>query len=141
MAQAKPQSRRRIRPRSVTLVIWGVFLLGLANLWRAAGLVRQGDLLRELGAWPDPRLSAVVALVWAFLFVFAALALMNGRSSIRLVTPALLLGYAVYRLGLMWLGSGRSDGNNVSTAAILLYSTATLLTVWALNRRAIRWYF
>ncbi|MCZ7667936.1 MAG: hypothetical protein M5U34_12460 [Chloroflexi bacterium] len=36
------------RPRSVTIILWGVFLFGVWNVGRALALYQQMDLLLEL---------------------------------------------------------------------------------------------
>ena len=141
MAKAQARGRRRDRPRSVTLIAWGVFLLGLVNGWRALGLLRQRSLLEELGIVPDPVIALLIALFWAAVFVILAVIVWQGRSVTRLLAPVILLLYALYQLLLIVLfaQSGQSQSGLISNAGI--YAVALLITTWALNRRSARAYF
>jgi hypothetical protein len=141
MARALQQNRWGGRPRSVTLVGWGVFLLGLANGWRALGLYRQLSLLLELDVTPDPRLSMILAILWAVSLALAAVALWQGRKFVRWVIPVILFFYGLYQLFLAAL---------FTQAALLcyelifdasLYGVAILFSIWALNRKVAREYF
>ena len=141
MAKAQARGRRRDRPRSVTLIAWGVFLLGLVNGWRALGFLRQRTLLEELGVVPDPGIALLIALFWTAVFVILAVIIWQGRSVSRWLGPALLLIYALNQLLLVafFAQSGQSRSALAGNAG--LYAIALFIMTWALNRRSARVYF
>jgi hypothetical protein len=141
MAKAQARGRHQDRPRSVTVVAWGVFLLGLINGWRALGLLRQRSLLEELGVVPDPGIALLIALFWAAVFVILAIIVWQGRSVSQLLAPVILLIYVLYQLLLvaLYAQSSQSGSGLITTAG--LYAVALLFTIWALNRRSARAYF
>ena len=141
MSKAQPRGRRRDRPRSVTLIAWGVFLLGLVNGWRALGLWRQRSLLEELGVVPEPGIALLVAWLWAAAFVILAVFLWQGRPVSRLLGPALLLVYALYQLLLVALFAQSGQSRSGLPGSAGLYAVALLVMIWALNRRGARAYF
>ena len=141
MAKAQAQDRRRDRPRSVTLIAWGVFLLGLVNGWRALGLFRQRRLLQELDVVPDPLITLLIALLWAAVFVILALFVWQGRPITRLLAPLALFFYAFYQLLLVSVFARSDQSSNGLIGTIGLYLVAVLFTIWALNRRSARGYF
>jgi hypothetical protein len=141
MAEGQGQGRRRDRPTSVTLANWGVFLLGLANGWRAAGLYRQSDLLLDLDAALDPRLQMFLALVWAALFLTVAVALRQGRPFVRIAIPALIVAFGSYQLVFLRAYTQTPEARSGRLAIGLLYGLAILFTIWTLNRRPARAYF
>ena len=129
------------RPRSVTIVIWGFLIIGALNIWRVVGLWQQSDLLLEIGVTLDPRLRAFGAGFWAIVFVVAAVAVARKIRILRVIAPAILLGYALHQLAVPWLFSPvpvRPDGFLFNG---LLYLVAILLVAWFLNRSAARRYF
>jgi len=141
MAEAQQNGRNIKRPFGVTLVSWGVFLLGLANLWRATALYRQSDLLLELGVSLDPRFRFILALFWAIAFILAAFALWRKWTVARFITPVLLLLFSVSELGLtFWFARSANSRDSLSIGAVL-YVILILFSVWALNRKAARRYF
>ncbi len=141
MAKALQQKRWGGRPRSVTLVGWGVFLLGLANGWRAVGLYRQFSLLLELDVTPDPRLSMILAMLWAVALTLAAVALWQGRRFAKWVIPVILFFYGLYQLNLAALFTQAASSRYELVFDASLYGVAILFSIWALNRKAAREYF
>lgn len=135
MASAPQYSPRSSRPRSVTFVVAGVFLLGLVNIYRAVGLVQQNELQLELGVVPDPRLRLILAIIWATVFLIMTTALLFRKPITRALVPVLLALYALYRLALVGLfaQSTYSRGNLFLFA--LIYTVVILYTIWALNRK------
>jgi hypothetical protein len=101
MVKAQQQGRQSNRPLSVTLLTWGVFLLGLVNVWRAVALFKQSNLLLDLGVSLDPRLRMFVAIIWALVFISISLSIWRRWKAARFLTPILLILYAVYQLGLV----------------------------------------
>ena len=141
MAKAQAQGRRRDRPRSVTLIAWGVFLLGLVNGWRALGFLRQRNVLEELGIVPDPLIAILIALLWAAVFMILAVFVWQGRSITRLLAPVVLFLYALYQLLLVALFAQSGQSQIGLTGNVGLYTVTLLFTIWALNRQSARAYF
>lgn len=141
MAGAQRHGPRSSRPFSVTLVTWGVFILGLANAWRALALYRQSDLLLELGVSLDPRIRLFLALIWAAVFVTLAISIWRRWATARFLAPILILFYSIYELGissLFALSSGSLSGLSVNLAMV---GVAVAFTAWSLNRKVARQYF
>jgi ABC-type enterochelin transport system permease subunit len=141
MVGAQRHGPRRSRPLSVTLVTWGVFILGLANAWRALALYRQSDLLLELGTSLDPRVRLLLALIWAAVFVSLAISLWRRWTTARFLTPALILIYTIYELGISSLFALSTESLKGLPANLAIVGAAIAFSVWALNRKAARQYF
>lgn len=141
MAEAQRDGRRQNRPLSVTLVILGVLLFGLANGWRALGLVRQSSLLLELGANPDPRVCAVVAVAWATLFIGLAFAAWRGKPYARLAVPLAILAYGCVQIVLPGLCARAKQSADGRPITVIVYAMAVLLSALILNAGAGRAYF
>lgn len=134
------------RPKSVTLVAWGVFLLGMVNGWRAIVLFRQRGLLYDLGVTLDPAYIAAAALVWAVLFVAVAIAIARHRPSGRWLTPAILALYTLYGVVLSTIGDERATletllSSKYQLLILLLSIVIIVFVIWALNRKLARDYF
>jgi hypothetical protein len=129
------------RPRSVTMMIWGIILLALANGWRAFGLSQQGNLLLTLDSSLNPWVGLGLALIWSILFITAATALWLRRTWTRFVLPSLLLTHGIYQLGLVMLFARSAASRNAWPVIGLLSILAVLFSVWALYRPSVRWYF
>lgn len=141
MADAQQNRRQTDRPLSVTLVILGVFALGLANLWRAIALLQQRALLlNELGAITDPILRSIGALLWAGAFIFLLIGLWRRWPPARFITPGTLLAYSFYQLVLTQLFTFPVEFS-AAWAPIILQVAIIVFTVWALNRKAAQKYF
>lgn len=132
---------RQKRPKSVTLMLWGVVLLAVANGWRAIGLSRQGGLLRSLDASLNPSLGIGLAIFWCILFLLAAIALWQRRANIRLAAPALIFIHGVYQVLLVVIFARSAASRNAWPVIGLLFILAALFSVWALYRPSVRWYF
>lgn len=141
MAGAQRHGPFSSRPFSVTLVIWGVFILGLANAWRALALYRQSDLLLELGVSLDPRIRLFLALIWAAVFVTSAISIWRRWASARFLTPTLILLYSIYELGITSLFALSSGSLNGLPANLAMVVVAVIFSAWSLNRKAARQYF
>jgi hypothetical protein len=89
------------RPRSVTLTLWGVFLLGIWNVGRALALFQQRELLQELAARPDPMVRLLVALMWGCAFFVLAEGLRRKRPFSRPLIPLAIALYALYEISLL----------------------------------------
>lgn len=135
------KSPLRHRPRPIVLTIWLFLFLSLINLWRAAGLGRQRELLQELGAAVQPVWLLAGAILWAGLFGGSALAIWQRWPPARLAAPLLLLLYALYQLALAVFVTRSAVAQQGWPAAALLYILALLFTTWALNRPANLSYF
>ena len=136
MASAPLHSPRISRPRSVTLVIFGVFVLGLVNIFRAVGLVRQSDLQLELGVTLDPRLRLIVAIFWAIVFLAITVALMLRNPKTKVIVPGVLAIYAIYRLALVGLFAQSAYSRGSLLIFVLIYGAVIIYSTWALNRKS-----
>jgi hypothetical protein len=129
------------RPRTVTITLWGVFILGGWNLARAVVLSRQSSLLLALGVSLDPRLRLIIALCWAILFWGAAFALWRKRPFARQAIPIILLLYGLYQLSLLLFFTQTQTAQRRWLLNTLSYTVAVLFTLWALNRATVITYF
>lgn len=82
-----------------------------------------------------------MAAVWSILFMAAAIALWQHRAWTRFMIPLLLLAHGIYQLGLLSFFSRSNASRNGWLAIGLLLMLALLVSLWALNRSAVRWYF
>jgi hypothetical protein len=141
MAEAQQHGQHPHRPFSVTLVLLGVFLIGLANGWRALGLFRQSDLLLDLGAEPDPRLCAAVSVAWALLFLGLAYALWRRVSFTRAVAPVALLAFGLFQFVTPGPCQPVYRLQDSLPFEGIAYAAAVLFSVLALNLSTGRAYF
>ncbi len=129
------------RPRSVTLTLWGVFLLGVWNFGRALALGQQRVLLQELGAHPDPTFRLIVALVWGIVFFGLGDMLRRKRPFTRRLIPLSIFLYALYEMGLIILFAAAAPARQSLLLDALLVLSGVLFSGWALNRTAVYAYF
>ncbi|MBE2197706.1 MAG: hypothetical protein IAE79_03780 [Anaerolinea sp.] len=132
-----------MRPHSVTILLWGVFLIGVWNGGRAFAL--QQSLALPLPARLDPGWRLVIALIWAVLFISAAVALWQRRRGTppftRPLIPNLLLCYALFNLSLFALGIRAPLNRQSWLMETILYAGLVLFSYWTMNRPATLSYF
>lgn len=141
MADAYQHGPHRNRPLTVTLVTWGVFILGLANIWRAIALYQQSNLLLELGVTLDPRLRLFLALIWAVVFISLAISLLRVWTAARFLAPALILFYSIYEFGISSIFTISAESHSGLPLNLAISGAAVVFSAWALNRKAARQYF
>lgn len=129
------------RPRSVTITLLGVILLGTWSAARAVAIASQVELLLELETRPDPRLLMIIASVWAVLFCGAAVALVSRRHVTRWLIPLLIILYALYELSLEGLFESTTISIQGWLLRILLYDGIIIFVAWSLNRKEAKAYF
>ena len=129
------------RPRSVTITLLGVILLGAWRAAQAFALAQQVTLLLALNIRPDPRLLLIIAVGWMVLFGGSAIALWHRWPFTRWLIPLLLLLYALYELLLQGLFVRITLSGQSWLIRILLYDVAILFAIWSLNRSKARSYF
>ena len=129
------------RPRSVTITLLGVMLLGAWRAAQAFAMAQQIALLLALNIRPDPRLLLVIAVSWMILFWGSAIALWLKWPFSRWLIPLLLILYALYELVLQGLFVRIPISGQSWLLRILLYSVAVLFAVWSLNRSKTISYF
>ncbi len=129
------------RPRSVTLVAWGVFLLGMINGWRAVSIYRQRRLLLDLDVTLDPAVIAIGAVVWSVLFMAAAVIIYRRHPSARWLTPVLLFTNTLFGFALTAIWGEAPKSSGMLRPTTFLSMAVLILVIWALNRRAARDYF
>ena len=141
MTDGPEQPYQDKKPKGVTLITWGLLLLGLANIWRSVGLWRQSDMLLELGIGPDPRLRLAISVAWVVLFGASAATIWTRKRLARLLAPAVLIFYGLYRLALIFIASQTANQDIRIIGNLIFYTALTLFAVWSLNRPLARQYF
>ena len=129
------------RPKSVTISIAGVFLLGMWNVWRVALLVQQRHFLRQLDVSLDPTVRLVLALLWALLFLALAVALWRRWRWARWSALVALALYTLYHLALTAFFVPAAAARQGWLASLLLGVGAIIWLSWALYRPALRSYW
>jgi hypothetical protein len=130
-----------VRPRSVTLTLWGVFLLGIWNVGRALAISQQRALLQELAAQPDPLIRLLLALVWGVVFFGLGEALRCKRPFTRRFIPLAIALYAFYEFSLLIFFAPTTPAQTTLVFDGLLALLGITVTTWALNRTAVAPYF
>jgi hypothetical protein len=113
-----------------------VFLLACANIWRAAGLARQSELLIELGTSLPPVIPLSISLIWAATFCYLVCALWRRRRSAGWLLPIAILVYAGYRLLLLLVFAVEPLTRHTWPIQFVPLAALSLYTAWALNRRS-----
>jgi hypothetical protein len=129
------------RPRSVTITLWGIFLLGAWNVARSIALVQQSAVLLTLEVRPDPRWHLIISLVWAIAFLALAFALWQKQPFARQAIPLLLLLYGLYELSLLVIFVQSPPARLTWLLNTLAYVGVILFAHQALNRPAAQAYF
>lgn len=132
--------QRTTRPRSVTIMLWGVILIGAWNGGRVIVLLQQ-NLPAAVHAKLDPRLRLLMALIWVIFFTGTAVALWQKRPFSRHLIPNLILSYALFNLSLLALGIRTPLNRQSWLMEIVLYTGLVLFSYWAMNRPATISYF
>jgi hypothetical protein len=129
------------RPRTISLVILLMVLLGAAQAVKAVALTKQSALLLDLQVRPDPRVQLLVAAGWAIGFWIVAVLVWRKQAVTRWLAPLLLFVHRLYELAVLALFSQVP----VDEQRWIQHSLVTLLlvsyTIYALNRSAARAYF
>ncbi len=131
----------RRRPRSVTIILITVILVGMWYAGQLFALIRQNSLLLSLNMTPDPRLRLVMAAVWMVLFWGAAFALWRNKSFTTWFIPLLLGLIALYELTIWGLFVQISGNGQGWLMRIWLFATLVILAFWSLNRSSVKYYF
>lgn len=129
------------RPRSVTITLVGVILIGMWYAGQLFALIRQFSLLLTFNVTPDPRLRLIFAAVWMVLFWGAAVALWRRKQLSSWFIPLLLSLVALYELTLLGLYVRIPESGQGWLIRIWLYAALILFASWSLNRRAAKLYF
>lgn len=132
---------RPARPRTVTIALWWVFLLGAWNAARAVTLGRQSDLLLDLGVVLSPHLRLALAMFWAVVFCTLTVMLKQKRPITRRAIPLLLTVYALTELALLFFFVQSSVARRTWLLNTMFYLAMITFTYWALNRAAADNYF
>ena len=141
MAEAPHSSQPGDRPRSVTLVTWGVFLLGIINGWRAYALFQQRGLLLDQGMSLDPAFLAAASVIWSVLLIGVAISIYRRWLAARWITPALLAIYTLYIIVLQGFKIEVPDSASSLTVTNLISVVIVIFIVLVLNRKKARDYF
>ena len=123
------------RPRTVTLVMWGVIFLGVWNAGRALVLFKQRTILLEFHIRPSIWLQIMFAAGFCCLFLICAWGLWQKRPYVQTTIPILITGYALYHLGIQFLFA-QSRSPSAWNLIALFFAVTILFSYWALNRSA-----
>lgn len=129
------------RPLTVTLIFWSVILFGVWNVSKAVVLRQTSALLLARAVHPDPRLQAVLALMWALLFGGTAWGLWQARPFVRWGIPLLSLAYGLYTLGIRFIFSPLPFWSGGGSLDTLFFLMVVILSFLALKRAGHRHYF
>ncbi len=129
------------RPRRITLIIWGAFLLAGWNAAKVVALTQQSELLVSLAVRPDPRLRLVVALVWVIVWSGLGIGVWQKRPFTRLILPLTFLLYALYELILTFFFAQTPLARQTFLPQVLMAVLVGGVSWWALNGTAVNPYF
>jgi len=132
---------RENRPRSITITLLGVIVLGALSAAEAFALAQQVTSLLTLNISPDPRILFGIAVGWMVLFLGSAIALWHRWPIARWLIPLLLLLYTLYKLVLQGMYVLAPISRQSWIFRILLYDVAILFALWSLNSSKARAYF
>lgn len=118
------------RPLAKRVVLWGLMLLALWNLGRAAVLYRQAGWVSSVEVIPDPRLRMVLASAWAIIFLAATWVLLNRSCRNWRAIPLLMTLFGVYELGMMIAFATEPP----APLLVLAYAAFVCFVVWVLWR-------
>ncbi len=131
---------RTHRPKIVTLLILGVFLLGIWNAGKALAIAKESHLMLALNVTLDPRIRIGIALLWVVIFGGVAGALWQKRPFSQRALPILLSIYSLIELTQQLLFA-----QGVNTLKIWLsggfYLILISVTWWGLKRPSAQTYF
>ncbi len=130
-----------IRPRSVTMTLWAVFLLGGWNGGRAFAIGLNYRTLAAFQSIPAPFVRLSVALVWTFLFWGLAGALWRRRPFTRTAIPLFLILYALTELSALIFFVQSPSAQQSWRINSLFYLALILFSVWGVRRTAVKNYF
>jgi hypothetical protein len=116
------------RPLSVTILLWGVIILGAVNGWRALGWFQQRQILRGLDVTTPLLIELILALVWCAVFLIVALNILRRRRS-RWAVPLAIGLYGLYRIGLLVYLVVTPPATEALLLPAVTYGTATLLAI------------
>lgn len=119
----------------VTIMLWGVLLIGVWNAGRAYALWQQADLLHELGARPNPTILMGLAILWAIVWSSLGVALWQKRPFTRYTIPATLIIYGLYEISLLTWLAATPPPQQGWRFHILLFTIMTLFSLWSLNHK------
>jgi hypothetical protein len=129
------------RPRTITLVLWLLIVLGLWQAAKAVALGEQSRLLLDLSVKPDPRLRLVIAVAWMLVFWGLAFALWRRVAATRWLIPLSLALYALYELAILGIFARVSIAEQRWIQYGLITTVSVLFAYWALNRSAAAPYY
>jgi len=130
------------RPFSVTIVLWGVFLLGTWNAGKAIAIIYQLPLFTKWPTTPSPTFRLVAALFWMALFWTLTALLWRKRpltrqAPTRHTIPLAILLYAIYQTTITLLFATSQTTRQSWSLYAVLYTLFALYTCWALKETAV----
>jgi hypothetical protein len=129
------------RPRTISLVLLLLVVLGAIQLATVVALSRQSALLLDLQVKPDPRLRMIIAVVWTAVFWGSAIALRHKLPATRWLIPLFLALNAFYGMAIRGLFVQVPISGDQWLLHSLFAAALILFAWWALNRDAARYYY
>jgi hypothetical protein len=129
------------RPRTITLVLSLLILIGTMQAVKLVALVEQSALLLDLHVVPDPRLRIIGAAVWMASFWVLAVILWRKNSIVRWLVPLFLSLYALFELIILALFAKVPISEQRWIQYGIFAVSFVLFVLWALNRTPARIYY
>jgi hypothetical protein len=129
------------RPRTISLVLILLVILGFIQVAKVVALNEQSALLLDLQVTPDPRLRMVIAAIWMVVFWVLAIALWRKITWTRWLVPALMALYVVYELAVLRVFAQVPISNERWFLNSFLAVALVSFAFWALNRSAVIPYY
>ncbi len=124
------------RPRTITIVLLLLILLGIWQAAKVVALTGQSRLLLDLNVKPDPRLRLILAAGWMLAFWGLAFALWRKMTATQRLIPILLAVYALYELAILYVFARISISEQRWIQHGLISVVTVVFAYWALNRSA-----
>jgi hypothetical protein len=129
-------SRPDARPTSVTILLWGVFIVGALNGWRAASWWQQRQLMAGLDLSATMTFHVLAAFIWMLVCWGLALGLWQRRYYVRWAIPGFLACYALFRLAILLFLAQTPPAPDAWMLPVVVYGVLLGVTSWICWRPA-----
>jgi hypothetical protein len=129
------------RPRTISLVLLLLLILGFIQFATVVALSRQSALLLDLQVKPDPRLRMIIAAVWTAVYWSMAIALWRKAAVTRWLIPLFLALNALYEIAILGLFAQVPITGDQWLLYGLFAVALVIFAWWALNRGAAKAYY
>lgn len=91
--------KRKIHPPfSVTLLGWGVLVIGFLNIWRAVGIYHQQIILQAGTPLISPSFQVIIMAFWSLVFLMIFFQIRERKSFSSRILWIGMSAYALFRL-------------------------------------------